>query len=404
MTTKTQTYPKYKSSGIDWLGEIPAGWNLQKIAAIFDFRNTKVSDRDFEPLSVTYDGVKKQIEHAAKTDNNENRKLVKSGDIAINGRSDRKGAVGISQYDGSVSGVYHVLKPKNHGVEVKYFHYLFRNPLFSQEFFKWGRGIHDDLWTTRSTEMGHITVSLPPLETQKRIADFLDDQTRVVGELIAKKEKLIDLLREKRAALITRAATKGLDPNIKLKPSGVNWLGDIPEGWEMKRFKFIARLQYGNSLAAENREIGDVPVYGSNGQVGTHSQANTKAPVIIVGRKGSFGAVNYVEEPVFAIDTTYFIDERWSSENLKWLNYCMSVANLNDISLDTGVPGLSCEAVHNKAFPLPQKTEQKQIADYLDAETIKIDKATTLIESQIEKLKEYRSSLIYSAVIGKIKI
>ena len=211
-------------------------------------------------------------------------------------------------------------------------------------------------------------------------------------------------MREKRAALITRAVTKGLDPHATLKPSGVEWLGRIPAGWKLKRLKFIARLQYGESLSNENREIGEVQVYGSNGPVGVHSEANTKAPAIIVGRKGSFGAVNYTGKAVFAIDTTYFVDERWSKDDLKWLSYCMSVANLNDISFDTGVPGLSREAVHNKLFPLPNVREQKQVADFLDTETAKIDKAVALIEAQIEKLKEYRSSLIYSAVTGKIKI
>lgn len=418
--TKINTKREYKPSDIDWLGDIPTGWDSRRIAAIFDFRNTKVSDKDFEPLSVTYGGVKKQVENAAKTDNSENRKLVKIGDIAINGRSDRKGAVGISKYDGSVSGVYHVLKLKNSGVEAKYFHYLFRNPLFSQEFFKWGRGIHDDLWTTRSTEMGHITVPLPPLETQKRIADFLDEKTRVIDALIEGKEKLIELLREKRAALITHAVTNGLNLKAKLKPSGVDWLGDIPEGWEIRRGKFIFRYKKEPNNSYQCDHILALTLRGVINK--EDYEARSLTPTDYASYQ-----IFYPDDLVFKlIDLENFQTSRVGIVPEKGI---MSPAYLRIVSVAKITPrffywfyyslylqgifnflGMGVRSTLNQhdllaqSVTLPPTQEQKQIADFLDIETLKIDKAVALIESQIEKLKEYRSALIYHAVTGKIKI
>jgi len=150
--------------------------------------------------------------------------------------------------------------------------------------------------------------------------------------------------------------------------------------------------------------LGDIEVYGSNGPVGTHSNANTKTPVIIVGRKGSFGAINLIHKKVFAIDTTYYIDRRCTNAELTWLNFVMIAAKLNDISVDTGVPGLSREIVYNKAFPFPEINEQKNISSFLINITNKLEQTINKNLKIMERLLEYRSSLIYNAVTGKIKV
>ena len=130
LTKKYEKYPEYKDSGVEWLGKIPANWEAQKIVSVFNFSNQKVTEATHEPLSVTYDGIKRQIENAAKVAEGSLRKLVKVGDIAINGRSDRKGAVGMSEYEGGVSLVYNVLRKRDQLSDSKYFHYLFRSKLF----------------------------------------------------------------------------------------------------------------------------------------------------------------------------------------------------------------------------------------------------------------------------------
>ena len=151
----------YKDSGQEWIGQIHIDWKLSKIAALYGLRNEKVSDKDYPPLSVTMKGVVPQLESAAKTDNGDNRKLVKVGDFAINSRSDRRGSCGISKYDGSVSLINTVLTPRDK-IHPGYYEWLFHSVLFGDEFYKWGHGIVDDLWTTRWQEMKRIVVPVPP--------------------------------------------------------------------------------------------------------------------------------------------------------------------------------------------------------------------------------------------------
>jgi len=187
-------------------------------------------------------------------------------------------------------------------------------------------------------------------------------------------------------------------PYPAYKPSGVDWLGEVPAHWEVKRVKQIARLLYGDPLAMEGRQDGEVPVYGSNGIVGYHSAANTRGPALIIGRKGSYGKVNYTESASFSIDTTYFIDERTCSEHLRWLFYGLQILGLDAYSEDSAVPGLSREYVYGRTLPIPLLGEQGAIAAFLDRETAKIDALVAKKERLIELLQEKRSALITHAV------
>lgn len=198
---------KMKSSGAEWLGEIPDDWIVDKISSLFTFQNRVVSDVEFEALSVTYSGVKKQVDDAQVTDNSSNRKLVQKGDLVINARSDRRGACGVSHYTGSVSTVYHVLDKKEQDMFINYFHHLFRSSVFAQEFYRWGKGIHDDMWTTRSAEMKRIQIPVPPNNKQQKIANYLDEKVLCLDRLLILLEKVIDNLKEYRASLIYSAVT-----------------------------------------------------------------------------------------------------------------------------------------------------------------------------------------------------
>lgn len=142
------------------------------------------------------------------------------------------------------------------------------------------------------------------MDEQKTIADFLDVNTVMTRQLVRAKRRLIELLNEQKQTIIHEAVTRGLNPDVRLKPSGIDWLGDVPEHWEVKRLKQVCRLAYGDSLPDESRISETVPVYGSNGQVGSHNRANAEGPCLIIGRKGSFGKVNFSPISVFAIDTT----------------------------------------------------------------------------------------------------
>lgn len=195
-----------KESGVEWIGNVPAGWTINKIDSVYSLRNEKVSDKDYMPLSVTMKGIVPQLESAAKTNDGDNRKLVRKGDFAINSRSDRRGSCGISELDGSVSLINLVLKPRGE-MNNRYYNWLFHTEKFADEFYKWGHGIVDDLWTTRWIDMRKISVPMPPLSEQKEIADYLDNKCAQIEELISAKQSQIETLESYKKSLIYEYVT-----------------------------------------------------------------------------------------------------------------------------------------------------------------------------------------------------
>ena len=186
---------KMKNSFEQWLGELPVSWGLSRIASLYKIRNTKVSDKDYMPLSVTMNGIVPQLETAAKTNAHDDRKLVRKGDFAINSRSDRRGSCGISEYDGSVSLINTLLAPLGE-MNPNYYNWLFHTTQFADEFYKWGHGIVDDLWTTGWQDMKKIMIPVPPLQEQKKIATFLDAQCTEIDALTADIQTQIDTLEQ----------------------------------------------------------------------------------------------------------------------------------------------------------------------------------------------------------------
>lgn len=195
-----------KDSGVEWIGEVPRHWEIQRIGTAFEERGEKVNDTEYPPLSVSMAGIVPQMESVAKTENNENRKRVAIGDYVINSRSDRRGASGISIYDGSVSVISIVLAPKRTFFG-KYLHHLFRSYSFIEEFYRVGRGIVDDLWTTRYSVMKGIEFSYPSYEEQKQIADYLDEKTAQIDRIVTAINSQIDKLKDLRKALINDVVT-----------------------------------------------------------------------------------------------------------------------------------------------------------------------------------------------------
>ena len=214
-------YEKYKQTGTKWITSIPVSWDMQKIGALFVQRKEKVSDKDFAPISVTKNGILPQLATAAKTDDGDNRKKVCVGDFVINSRSDRNGLCGVSDLKGSVSLINIVLQPRDQ-LSGRYAHYLLRNHLFSEEYYRNGRGIVADLWTTRYSEMKTILLPVPPRAEQDQIVRYLDWQVSKINRLIAAKRKQIALLKEHRTAKINQAVTTGIHCDTQLAYTGYN--------------------------------------------------------------------------------------------------------------------------------------------------------------------------------------
>ena len=425
---------KYKDSGIPWIGMIPSDWNSDMIGNLYTLRNEKVSDKDYPPLSVGKMGVVPQLETAAKTDDGDNRKLVKVGDFAINSRSDRRGSCGISNYDGSVSLINTILTPRGE-MNPNYFNWFFHTEQFADEFYKWGHGIVDDLWTTRWQEMKRITISVPPLATQQRIADYLDRKCAEIDELAALQETMIAELKRYKQSVITEAVTKGLDPDVPMKDSGVEWIGEIPEGWEVIPFKQMYGLGKGLSITKADLVEEGVPVI-SYGQI--HSKSNTGTA--IKDELIRYVPTSYLEnnqDALVKVGDIIFAD---TSEDLEGCGNCIYIDK--DMTLfagyhtiiasnrtDTATRYLSylfktdcwriqIRAVVNgvKLFSIPQRTlaatsiiipplaEQRAIADYLDRKCAEIDELIAIKQEKIEALKEYKKSVIFEYVTGKKEI
>ena len=205
VTGKLNKNCRMKDSGVSWIGKIPENWEVDKLGHRFIQRKEKVSDKDYPPLSVSKMGVTPQLESACKTDDGDNRKLVLKGDFVVNSRSDRKGSCGLSELDGSVSLINIIATPRN--IDGHYIHYLFRSSNYIEEFYRMGRGIVADLWTTRWSEMRTIMIPVPPLSVQKEIVAYIEKKVSSIDFQIASIENQIANLNEYKQSLISDVVT-----------------------------------------------------------------------------------------------------------------------------------------------------------------------------------------------------
>jgi type I restriction enzyme S subunit len=396
-------YPKYKNSGVPWLGEVPEYWEVLTINSQFKERREKVSDMDFIPLSVTKIGIVPQLESAAKTMHGENRKKVCKGDFVINSRSDRKGSSGVAKQDGSISVINIVLEPIS--INPAFSEFLLKSYHFKEEYYRFGKGIVADLWTTRYSEMKKMYVPIPPKEEQTTIARFLDYKLAKINRFIRKKKQLIKLLNEQKAAIINQAVTKGLDPNARMKDSGVEWLGEIPAHWEVRKLKYVANFQSGEMITSESiTETGDYPVFGGGGFRGYTNAFTNDGKHVLIGRQGALcGNIKYAEGKFWASEHAIVTYPKISIETI-YLGEILSVANLGSLSQTAAQPGISIGQIKHVMIPTPPLSEQHQIVAHIESETAILTTTISTIEKEIALTEEYKTALIAEAVTGKIDV
>lgn len=420
-----------KDSGLEWIGEIPAEWGLSKIGQVYRLRNTKVSDTDYPPLSVTNKGIVPQLDTAAKTNAHDDRKLVRKGDFAINSRSDRRGSCGISDYDGSVSLINTILAPLGE-MNPGYYDWLFHTVQFGDEFYKFGHGIVDDLWTTGWQDMKKITIPTPPLAEQRRIADFLDTKCAEIDALTADIQAQIDTLEQYKRSVITETVTKGLDPNAEMKDSGIDGAGVTPSHWKTTRLCYEcyirARLGWRGLKADEYVDEGYAFISAFNIQNGkmvwTPLNYITKerfdespeiklhsGDVLIVKDGAGVGKCARVDDlPMGGTAPNSSIAVITPSKNLdyRYVCYYLQSAAFNNFVLllynGMGVPHLTQEVMCKIKILVPPLKEQMVISDYLDAKCTEIDAVVETKRSQLATLDKYKKSLIFEYVTGKKEV
>ncbi|MFV0555347.1 MAG: restriction endonuclease subunit S [Mangrovibacterium sp.] len=410
MMGKFEKYPAYKDSGVDWIGEIPEGWKVKRAKYIFKEINDRSFDGSEDLLSVSqYTGVTKKSDKLADGDllttasTLEGYKIVRKGDLISNIMLAWNGSLGFSPFHGITSPAYSIYRLKSNSVR-DYFHYLLRTEIYKAEFKRKSTGVIESRLRLYTDDFFRIWLLLPPLSEQTTISTFLDKKTGEIDTVIRQKERLISLLKERKQILIQDAVTKGLDKNAKMKDSGVDWIGEIPEGWEVKALKHIAYLESGQTISSESFIDEGYPVYGGNGFRGYSRNFTNDGQYALIGRQGALcGNVNYATGKFFASEHAIVVYHK-KDINVLWLGETIKTADFNKFSQSAAQPGIAVSVIKNVLFPYPPLPEQQQIATYIEAQSLKIDRAISLQERQILRLKEYKSVLIDSAVTGKIRV
>ena len=394
-----QKMRKMKDSGIEWIGEIPEGWEIGQIGQLYSERRTKVSDKDYPPLSVTMKGILPQLSTAAKTDAHDDRKLVCKGDFAINSRSDRRGSCGISEQDGSISLINTVLQPRGE-MNPGYYNWLFHTSMFADEFYKWGHGIVDDLWTTGWSDMKKIGVPVPSKCEQKQLAEHLNVECSNIDSILSKTRSSIEEYKKFKQAVITQAVTKGVRGKREMKDSGVEWIGEIPAAWDVAKAKYCVTITHGS----DPKTKGSIPVYGSGAESFKTCGEYKEGPAVLIGRKGATLHIpHYIEGKYWNVDTAFDVKAK-NNFSLPYYYYLATSFDYKFYISQTTLPGMTQGNYYNMFLPFPAFPEQEEIVDYLDAKCAEIDKLIAKKEQLVKELENYKKSLIYEVVTGKRKV
>ena len=429
MTATSHPYPAYKPSGVQWLGDVPTYWELAPSRAVF----TEINERDHpdeQMLSVTIArGVIRQkilLQDSSQKDSSRldksAYKLVCPGDLAYNRMRAWQGAFGVSTYRGIVSPAYVVQRPCN-GANALYFHHLLRTPGFAAEAERWSYGIASDMWSLRPEHFKMMYVPLPPLPDQAAIVRYLDYVDRRMRRYVNVKRKLIALLEEEKQVIINQAVTRGLDPNVPLRPSGVEWLGDVPEHWETTRFSRqvdIAEGQVDPEIEPYSSMLLIAPNHleSKTGRLLYRETASEQAAIsgkyfcragdVIYSKiRPALAKVLVAPADCLCSADMYPLRPRNSLLNvyLFWLLLSEGFTAWSVLESDrVAMPKINRETLTSLHLPIPPLSEQAAIVQHLDEATAIIYVAIARARRQIELLQEYRTRLIADVVTGKLDV
>jgi type I restriction enzyme S subunit len=268
-----------------------------------------------------------------------------------------------------------------------------------------GRSVGVSYPAITSLDLADIPIFIPPISQQHAIADYLDRETARIDALITAKTRLLELLTEKRRAIITHAVMHGLNPNVPMRDSGVEWLGEIPSHWEIKKLRYIADLKSGVNITAEQiTENNKFPVYGGNGLRGYTDTYTHDGNYVLIGRQGALcGNINYANGKFWASEHAVVVTPTIPIETI-WLGELLRIMDLNQYSVSAAQPGLAVDRIKLLKVPLPPIEEQQDITEYIIQHTKKIDHLAKFAQDTIALLHERRAALITAVVSGKILV
>lgn len=416
MVQLLKAYEEYKYIDTLWLKKIPITWKQKKAREIFIERRTKVSDKDYAPLSVSKAGIVPQLDTAVKTDNGDNRRLVKVGDFVINSRSDRKGSSGISPYEGSVSLICIVLKPIT-GENPAYLHYLLRSVSFTEEFYKNGKGLVSDLWTTKWNELKNIFLPIPPREEQDKIVCYLNWKISEMNHFVNQKKKQIKLLDELKKAIICKYALVGIYDNRDMQMSEYPWIDKFPAGWKETRAKNVLK-----KLNHSVREQDKLLICSNSGKVFFRGdsklglvadsediyQGVRKGDLLIHGMDTWHGAIAISEYDGKCTPVVHVCN---SSENKEYVAYYLRALAFLKVykKISNGVRENTSDfrswfKAGNINVLVPPRDEQDKIIEILNGKYKQIENIITALEKEIELVEELKEKIIADVVTGKVDV
>jgi type I restriction enzyme S subunit len=427
---KLQAYPRYKPSGVEWLGDVPEHWKIKRL----DFLATVKARLGWKGLTadeyvpegfifLSTPNIKgegeidfRNVNYITAERYQESPEImVRVGDVLMAKDGSTLGTTNVVRHlpaPTTVNSSIAVLRPKSEMQSGFFFRWLTGGYTQSViQSMKDGQGVPHLF----QADIKKFPTLLPPPAEQQAIAAFLDRETGRMDGLLGKRRELIERLKEKRTALISRAVTRGLPPdaaraaglpaNPALKPSGLDWLGETPEHWEVKQLKWAIMFQRGHDLPSDEREDGNVPLVSSAGISAFVSRAAARGPGIVTGRYGTIGDFYLIETDYWPLNTTlYSIELRGNHPPfLRYMLMHLSPLFLVN-AVKSAVPGVDRNDIHSSHTAVPPLAEQIAIAAYLDAETTKLDTLAAKIDEAIDRLQEYRAALITAAVTGKIDV
>ena len=416
--TGFRRYPDYRDPGVEWLGEIPAHWEIVELGSVGAFSKgrggTKLDEKGSGVPCVRYgDLYTYHDHHIVDTRSYLDERVAEAytpityGDVLFAASGETldeigKSAANLIQSAAVCGGDVIVFRadgnpdPRFLGYSLGAAHALHQKTVM-------GRGftvVHIYI-----PQLRRLGTPLPPLPEQRAIADFLDRQISRIDRLVRKKERLIELLNEKRASMISHAVTRGLDPDAPMRDSGVEWLGEIPAHWKVVRLKALSDMKSGESITAASVETsGPYPVYGGNGLRGYTGDFTHEGEHLLIGRQGALcGNVHLVQGRFWASEHAVVVS-LCRSGDVRWLGAILLAMDLNQHSVAAAQPGLAIDRIRELLIPLPSLPEQRAIADFLHRQTSSIDVLVSKTSDAIEQLREYRASVISAAVTGRTDV
>ena len=432
-----ERYERYKDSGVKWIGEIPGHWGMYKLKYLFKLnKNKNIGNKCNTILSLSYGKIKikKDLNEGLTPESYESYQLLSTGDIVIRStdlQNDHTSLrTGLVKIEGAITSAYIGLKNLDMSLcDSRFYHYFLHDWDITKAIYNQGKGLRQSLnWD----DIKNMLIPVLDISEQTAIANYLDSTTAKIDEAIAQQQKMIDLLNERKQIIINNAVTKGLNPDAPMKDSGVEWIGEIPEHWEIKKLKHVCQAfgrigfrGYSTTDLVDEGE-GCITLSPSNMRDGKMQYGRCtylswekyeespeikvfNGDILFVKTGSTYGKSSIVEDlPLEAtINPQLLVFKNFTCNNMFLANVLQSTAIKTQVEISViggTIPTISQQKILNYVFPFPTEDEQYAIVEYVESKLAPINAAIKAAEKQISLLQERKQIIINDVVTGKVKV